>query len=101
MQGFEFAPPILFLAAIVWGIVQVLKVLLPDVNPQPVALVVAVIVGAVAYFTGYLPDAPTNHPIHQVGMLILCVLTAYGLHNYVFKPGLGSGSSHNSGGGAS
>ena len=78
---------VLFTSSLVWAITQVLKQVLQGVNPQVLCFVIAGLLGAIAYFTGYL----VGPPLEQIGLVILTGLGASAEYNYLYKPGLGGG----------
>ncbi len=81
--------PLAFVAALVWGLTQVLKQVVP-LPAQVLSFVVALAVGVAAVATGYLSGASW---FQMVGTVILTAIGANALHNYGFNPGLGLGSS--------
>ena len=80
------------LAPLVWAVTQVIKPLLTkvsmDVDPSVVAFIVALVITALAFASGYVKGN-----WFEVGAtVIMAVLGGNAAQNYLHKPGLGGGA---------
>lgn len=76
----QFSQGVMMVVALVWGLTQVLKQVLP-VNPQAIAVVMGLVVGGLGYASGYL----TGHPFEVMAQVLLGVLGASGAHILLWK----------------